>query len=97
MLSGFPGHEVYVTGLIVIDSSQNAKLAPGFGATSLGAVLMHELGHVVGLDHVTDTAQIMYPTVTDKPAVYAAGDLAGLQQLGRANGCLAVPAPPWAK
>jgi len=86
--SGFPGHEVYVTGLIVIDSSQNDKLAPGFGATSLGAVLMHELGHVVGLDHVTDQTQLMFANVTAKPAVYGTGDLAGLRLVGHDQGCL---------
>jgi hypothetical protein len=86
--SGFPGHEVYVTGLVVIDSTQNSKLAAGFGGRSLGALLLHELGHLVGLDHVTDETQIMYPTVTGKPAVYGAGDLAGLELLGADQGCI---------
>ena len=85
--SGFPGHEVYVTGLVVIDSTQNDRLASGFGGRSLGAVLMHELGHLVGLDHVNDTTQMMYPTVTGKPAQYGAGDLAGLKLLGAEQGC----------
>ena len=86
--SGFPGHEVYMTGLVVIDATQNDRLAAGFGGTSLGAVLMHELGHVVGLDHVGDQSQLMYANVTAKPAVYGAGDLAGLRLLGRDQGCL---------
>jgi hypothetical protein len=94
---GVPGSQVYVTGVVALDATQNSQLAAGFGGDSEGGVLMHELGHLVGLDHVTDPAQLMYPTVTDKPAAYAAGDLAGLQQLGRTAGCLAVPAPPWAK
>lgn len=85
--SGFPDHEVYVTGLVVIDASQNAKLSAGFGGHSLGAVLMHELGHVVGLDHVQDTSQMMYPTVTGKTAAWGTGDLAGLRQLGAEAGC----------
>ena len=58
---------------------------------------MHELGHVIGLDHVTDQSQIMYPTVTTKLSVFGAGDLAGLQLLGRPAGCMTVPAPPWKK
>jgi hypothetical protein len=86
--SGFPGHEVYVTGLVVVDSTQNSQLAAGFGGRSLGALLMHELGHLVGLDHVNDATQMMYPTVTGKPAVYGAGDLAGLEQLGADQGCV---------
>jgi hypothetical protein len=93
---GNPGSEVYVTGVVAIDASQNAKLTPGFGGDSVGSVLLHELGHVVGLDHVADTSQIMFATVTEKPAVYGPGDLAGLAQLGRGQGCLRHPAPTWA-
>jgi hypothetical protein len=85
--SGFPGNEVYKTGLVVIDATQNRRLAAGFGGTSLGAVLMHELGHLVGLDHVKDSSQMMYPTVTSKPAAWGAGDLSGLERLGRDAGC----------
>lgn len=92
---GVPGHEVYVTGVVVIDATQNDRVAPGFGGNSLGGVLMHELGHLVGLDHVSDTSQIMYPTVTEKPAVWGAGDTAGLRQVGRLAGCLSEPVPPW--
>ena len=94
---GAAGSEAYVTGVVVIDGSQTAKLNPGFGGNSLGAVLMHELGHVIGLDHVDDTSQIMFATVTDKPAVFAPGDLSGLRQLGRASGCQRAPRAPWAR
>src|SRR3954469_11912269 len=94
---GVPGDEVYVTGVIALDSTQNGKLQAGFGGNSMGAVLMHELGHLVGLDHVADRDQMMFATVTDKPAAWADGDLAGLSQLGRAAGCLKVPHPPWTR
>ena len=93
---GNPGSEVYVTGIVAIDATQNRKLAPGFGGDSVGSVLLHELGHVVGLDHVADATQIMYATVTGKPAVYGQGDLAGLSELGRSHGCLHHPNPAWA-
>src|SRR4051794_13990591 len=93
---GNAGSEVYVTGVVAIDASQNDKLTPGFGGDSVGAVLLHELGHVVGLDHVADRSQIMFATVTDKPAAYGSGDLAGLALLGRGQGCLRQPDPAWA-
>jgi hypothetical protein len=63
--------------------------APG-GST--GALLLHELGHAVGLQHVTDRRQIMYPVFGwYSPGVYQAGDRAGLTRIGRATGCLATP------
>ena len=74
-------------------------LAQGFGAgpsTGLqgteGQLLMHELGHVMGLAHptVADSTEIMSPTLTHKLAVWGAGDRAGLAQLGANAGCLHV-------
>ncbi len=62
-------------------------------ARSSGARLsayMHELGHAVGLDHVNSPTQLMYPTLqTQLPAVFGAGDVAGLRRVGAAGGCLA--------
>ncbi|MFC7484248.1 hypothetical protein ACFQX7_35395 [Luedemannella flava] len=70
---------------------------PGFGAgpkTGLqgtrGQLLMHEIGHAVGLGHpkIKDKWEIMYPTMTRKPAVYGKGDQVGLRALGTGAGCL---------
>lgn len=44
------------------------------------AVVMHELGHLVGLDHVQDPGELMYPDVTGLTA-YGPGDRAGLALL----------------
>ena len=41
------------------------------------------------LDHVSDQSQIMYSTVTGKPAELGTGDLAGLRQIGADAGCIA--------
>ncbi|MDX6257485.1 MAG: hypothetical protein QOJ11_3819 [Frankiales bacterium] len=68
------------------------QLAVGFGpGPSEGEVLMHELGHAVGLGHVASRDDAMYPSVRGI-AAYGAGDLAGLAAVGRPAGCH--PAPP---
>jgi hypothetical protein len=60
-----------------------AGVTPGFtNGASRGTLLLHELGHAVNLDHVSDPVQVMYPSITSqsRPA-YQAGDLAGLAKL----------------
>ena len=72
---------------LVIDMGDVGKnsLWNGVGA---GPVLMHELGHTVGLGHVTDATQLMNTTASSSgPTTYSAGDLTGLWQLGAAGGC----------
>jgi len=51
------------------------------GAAEVRAIIMHELAHVLGLDHVNDPTQLMY---AENMGVrnFAAGDLAGLALLG---------------
>jgi hypothetical protein len=46
------------------------------------AVLLHELAHVVGLDHVTDPYQVMFDTNAYPLPSYRAGDRRGLAELG---------------
>lgn len=65
-------------------------LRPGFqSGGSVGTLLLHELGHAVGLQHVTDPSQIMYPLLgRHSPSTYATGDRAGLAKVGAAAGCM---------
>ena len=86
------GQLVYVTGMVTFNSE--AKLLPGFElGDSWGDVALHELGHLVGLAHVEDDNQVMYRDVTAGEARLGAGDLEGLERLGRQAGCLEVPKP----
>lgn len=61
-----------------------AILRPGFGTGySEGHLLLHELGHMLGLGHTGDPTEVMYPqTGPLSPSGYGAGDRAGLQALG---------------
>jgi predicted Zn-dependent protease len=52
------------------------------GAAVARAVILHELGHLVGLDHVSDAEQLMFPTA-NHARDFSDGDLAGLVQLGQ--------------
>lgn len=86
------GRLVYVSGRIALNGSE--QLANGFApGKTWGKVVLHELGHVLGLDHVEDPAQVMHSSLVSSPAVWGTGDLAGLTQLGRLGGCIDVPAP----
>jgi hypothetical protein len=88
--------KVLVSGRAVIDVDATKGLPVTFGPSSVGGVVLHEIGHALGLAHVSDANQIMYPTITDKPAAFGPGDLAGLERLGKqGGGCLRVPSPPW--
>lgn len=84
------GTYVYVSGEVVFNSGQNASFQPGFGRGNYRATLMtHELSHLVGLDHVDDPNQVMYPTIGYAPNL-GAGDRAGLRILG-SGGCVTEP------
>lgn len=76
------------TGIVILDRTD--PTSPGFGkGVTSGQVLMHELGHVMNLDHVIEPMQLMYPYLTPtSPSDFQAGDLAGLAQ-ARSQGCLA--------
>ena len=45
---------------------------------ALRAVVLHEFGHLLGLAHVTDPSEVMYPEAHLSVTDYSAGDLRGL-------------------
>ena len=75
---------VHVSGTVVLDASDlGAILGQPGGPERVRAVIQHELGHLVGLDHVADVTQLMYSEGNDlQSGDWANGDLAGLHQLG---------------
>jgi hypothetical protein len=71
----------YVSGTVVLDTTLLLQRDQG-GVPVYVQVLRHELGHLIGLDHVNDETQLMNPTTGDA-FTYQAGDLAGLAKLGQ--------------
>lgn len=70
-----------VSGQIALDVDVLTDLVARGHADQARAIMMHELGHVVGLDHVQDPTQLMYPRNLGLTA-FGPGDLEGLAVLG---------------
>jgi hypothetical protein len=84
----------YVTGQIALNPERD-DLVPGTAdrATSWGATVLHELAHIVGLDHVDDPDELMHVYPGQGPVELGPGDRAGLRAVGAGDGCVEVPAP----
>ena len=75
------GDLAYVSGQVVLDREQ---LDPAVLAdrNEAKAVILHELGHLVGLDHTSDQTQLMFSEAQFSVQDYGVGDLRGLAALG---------------
>jgi hypothetical protein len=92
--SGSSGQGLVVTrGFVVLSATGMNTLKPGFGkGVTQGNVILHELGHATGLEHVDSAAETMNPNLTaSTPKGYGRGDRAGLKRLGIKGGCVTVP------
>ena len=77
---------LYVTGGVTLDGPQlRTVLGERGGKAEVRAVLEHELGHLVGLDHVPDPTQLMNPDRVRGRVSFGAGDLTGLALLGQGS------------
>lgn len=76
-----------IRGMVVIDSTMRRRAGFGRGITR-GDVLLHELGHTMGLSHTGASRQLMYSWLTRRKARYGAGDRHALEKRGAALGCL---------
>jgi hypothetical protein len=76
-----------VSGFVLLTPSDS--LRPGFGpGLTVGNVLLHEISHLVGLDHVEDTHEVMQARLDrSTPDGFGPGDRRGLWELGASRGC----------
>lgn len=70
----------FVAGLVVLDASAAEQMDFGGRTRDQELILAHELGHVLGLDHVDDTGELMNPQYVGQDG-FGEGDLRGLEIL----------------
>ncbi|WP_154402731.1 hypothetical protein [Nocardioides speluncae] len=77
-----PNFEQYVTGSVVLDRATYDNLGRGyFGSREAQAIIDHEFGHLVGLNHVSDRGELMAAENTGRSG-WGPGDKKGLALLG---------------
>lgn len=83
-VAGPDGRRAYVSGQVVLDAKDLAKgLATPDGEAQVRGVIQHELGHLVGLDHVADPTELMFTEGSESQThEWGPGDLTGLHALG---------------
>ena len=80
------GRARYVTGTVTLDAEAFQRISGELGGDRAAqAIIDHEFGHLVGLDHVDDSGELMYADNIGRRD-WGPGDLAGLSRLGR-GGC----------
>lgn len=77
-----PASARLVSGQVALDADLFHRLDQRGAVEQERAIVLHELAHVVGLDHVSSPTELMYPR-TSKQARFGPGDLEGLAMLGQ--------------
>jgi hypothetical protein len=90
---GYDVGGVIYNGDIALDKTEVKNMSPGMALTktSWGRVMVHELGHVVGLGHSRFGDEVMYYATHSGPTLFGNGDIAGFKRVGSTSGCLPNP------
>jgi hypothetical protein len=77
-----PGHRRFVSGVVLLNGRHLSEVVRwDDGQARLTAVVMHEFGHLVGLDHVLDPEQLMFKQPAGHVHGFEDGDRRGLARL----------------
>ena len=79
------GDSAYVSGIVQLDPVKLQQIKESQGDATVRSIVMHELGHLVGLAHTDGPSEVMFPRSQTGVVEFSAGDQAGLAALGRGN------------
>lgn len=82
------GEPTFVTGVVGYNWGGGSPLTH----SEIGAVVRHELGHLVGLDHCLERDQLMFASLTNQSS-FGVGDHLGLHLLGASTNHPTAPGP----
>ena len=87
-VSAWSGNQnsVYVSGSVTVSVPSYKESLGYWGKNMVYSIFLHELGHLIGLNHVESRKELMYP-ISDGKAKFGPGDLKGLALAGQAK-CL---------
>ena len=75
--------QIYVSGIVDLESGALKEfMSTKKDDSKVKAVILHELGHVMGLDHTDGPWEIMYPEANLQVFKLGLGDISGLSILG---------------
>ena len=74
-------HDPFLSGTLSGDVLLNSRDTFGPGGDDLTAVLLHEVGHVLGLDESADPASVLFPSLDNAKTSLAPSDIRAVQAL----------------
>jgi hypothetical protein len=78
-----PGQPLtYVSGIVALDGPDIGEQLDGDRPDLAQAVVLHELAHLLGLDHVDDPDELMFPEQLEDSVGFGPGDRRGLAAAG---------------